>query len=570
MFAHSLASAPGPVKRICFTLTAILLFWEAAKPGVDLAKIKVALTFLIAFVVCGVCSVPWPGSWSDRVPGTATGEIWQTLWLFDHAEKAAFRGDPLLEARDVNPPGNIGLYPGLSLLYPMLFAPVTAALGLNVSVNMAAWLALFLSFICAYLFLWEISGDYWPGVLGALAYACGAYSIAEVGSGAIFEAATFLVPLAGFFIVRLLDKGGVVYGLLSIGAILAAALHHYTYGVTVLLFAVCASIWAAFDEGFWAMMRGLAACAVSVVLFLPMLGQLDVAPGVPGALRSLDLLEPFRFVGDQPYLFPMIPLVGAVVASFWISSRRAFWWVLAALFFALALGPKLIVWGNPTGIPMAGALVSNTTLLPAIADPFRFVAGLSLALCALFSLGVRQLLERLETAGKDDSLATRGVFLVLCAWAIVVAPGATVMPDTPPVYEQLTRRGAVLELPANPDPSANARALSSQIRHGKPVFCANPFFGRFDVGFEGAPPNRTLQTLARFGSKGGFAPTIDPEDLRRLNIAYVVVARSSLFVGAGKTLSQSLAKALGQPVYTDQTHIAWSTHPPSIVVPAAL
>lgn len=524
-------------------------------------QIRIAATFCVVFLVCGLCSAPWPGAWDERVVGKQDGAVWQTLWSFDHARKTAAGIQPLWQARDVNPPQGTALYPAASMLYPLLMAPATGLAGLLPGVNLAAWLALFLTFLCAYLFFWEISGDYWPGVLAAFAFACGPYALAEVGQGAVATGATFLIPLGAFFIVRLLDQGGVVYGLCTIAVSAAAVAYEPAYGLVLIFLCVLASIAALFDEGPRAGLRGLAAAGVTAVLLLPWIGGLDtgswISPTVaPG--RSLDMLEPIFFGRADSYLFPILPLVGAAVASFLTRSKRVFWWTAAALFYVVALGPKLTVWGAETGLGLPGALWSTVPGMPPIRDPYRFIVGVELALCALLAMGVREGLERLEGASRDESLATRGVLAVLIVAAVLMAPGDTVAPESNPVYERLGGAGTILELPFHAEPARNARYLFAQTQHERPVVCGPAFPGAPAEPFADLPYRHTLRALARLEADGIAAQNIRSAELSPFGVSHIVAHTTDMDAVAAGRLSAALTERFGPPIFSDATSAAWS------------
>ena len=375
-------------------------------------------------------------------------------------------------------------------------------------------------------------------MLAAFAFACGPYALAEVGQGAVATGATFLIPLGAFFIVRLLDQGGVVYGLCTIAVSAAAVAYEPAYGLVLIFLCVLASIAALFDEGPRAGLRGLAAAGVTAVLLLPWIGGLDtgswISPTVaPG--RSLDMLEPIFFGRADSYLFPILPLVGAAVASFLTRSKRVFWWTAAALFYVVALGPKLTVWGAETGLGLPGALWST-------------VPG----------MGVREGLERLEGASRDESLATRGVLAVLIVAAVLMAPGDTVAPESNPVYERLGGAGTILELPFHAEPARNARYLFAQTQHERPVVCGPAFPGAPAEPFADLPYRHTLRALARLEADGIAAQNIRSAELSPFGISHIVAHTTDMDAVAAGRLSAALTERFGPPIFSDATSAAWS------------
>ena len=523
-------------------------------------RFKIFFIFFVAFIVCGLCSVPWPGNWDERVPGTAESEAWQTLWVFDHARSGLFGGKEIDMVADVNPPQGTLLHPYVSMIYPLAMAPLTKALGPAIAVNIAVWLGLYLTFLCAYLFFWEVSGDFWPGVLAGFAFACGTYSLSEIGNGAVTTGVPFMVPLAGFFVIRFLDRGGTVYGILAIIMMVLTSQFNITFGYVIWLFAACATIYALFDEGVRAFTRGLVALIASLVLFLPNLIVLERATGEPSVAHSLDLLSPFFFRGQYPNVFPIVPCLAAIAATFIVKNKRDFWWVVGAIFFALSLGSLIMIGGRPTQAPGLGALYQSLPLWPNGPDPYRFIIGTWLAFCALFALGVRHLLERLESKGKDESLATRGIYLVLIVIALFTASGETVATEIHKGYSGLGRRGAILELPIFQEEVKNAKQLYAQVEHKKTVICGPPFVSSPDRNyFSNLPDNHSLKILSKYGSQGGFTPQIKKEDILSYDIAYVVLHRDGMTGHAASMLSKSLAGLFRAPIYTDAQMSVFST-----------
>lgn len=515
-------------------------------------RLKTFLIFAVAFIVCGLCSVPWPGNWKERIPGAEESEAWQTLWVFNHARSGLFGGKDIAIVPDVNPPQGTLLHPYVSMIYPLAFAPLTKAFGTSMAVNIAAWFGLFLTFLCAYLFFWEVSGDFWPGVLAGFAFACGTYSLSEIGNGAVTTGATFMVPLTAFLVVRFVDRGGAVYGILAILLLVLTSQYNITFGYVVWFFTACATVYALFDGGMGSFLRGITALVVSLVIFLPSLVVLERATGEPSVVHSLDLLSPFFYKGQFPNVFPIVPGIAAIAATFIIKNKRDFWWIVAALFFALSLGSLIMIGGRPTQAPGLGVLYQSLPLWPNGPDPYRFIIGTWLAFCALFAMGARQLLERLEKKGKDESLATRGIYLVLIIIALITASGETVATDIPDGYDRLQRRGAILELPIFPEEVKNAKQLYAQVEHKKTVICGAPFVGSPNRNyFTSLPDDHSLKILAKYGAIGGFEPKIKKEDILSYDIAYIVLHTNDVTAHAANVLSRTLVENFGAPIYTD-------------------
>lgn len=130
-------------------------------------------------------------------------------------------------------------------------------------------------------------------------------------------------------------------------------------------------------------------------------------------------LDPSVFVAGYEgtvYVGPVI-LVLAIL-GFWKgrgSQRR--WAVqgaaLAAIFYALSLGPALRILGRQTGIPGPAALLYHIPWMRFVSAPARFHVIGTLGLAVLASLGMAFLLNRLQVAWQRHALAAGVTVLLL-------------------------------------------------------------------------------------------------------------------------------------------------------------
>ena len=422
---------------------------------------------MVVFLVCGICSVPWPGSWGDQVTGSEKGEVWQSLWALDHGKNAWFLGGDIGHAPNINPPKGENLYPHVPMGLAAIWAPITEIVALPIAYNLAAWLGLFLTFFCAYLLFWEISGDFWPGIIGGAAFTLAPYGIMEIGNGAITTGTPFVVPLAVFLLVRYLDKGTTLYGLLTVFSFSATILYHFTFGLILLVISLCASMVALFDEGPRAFLRGITATVAPVVLVLPLFSNIyspDAPIFIDTAGPHLGLSGTLSSMGETSFIFPIIPFIGAVAGTFFIKNKRIFWWVLALVFLLFAFGKTILPFAADST-----SLINIIPGVPAIYDPFRFTIGLQLALCAIFSMGIRKVLDRLEEKDKDESLVKRGIFMVVLVTAVILTPGDTVSPEIPTAYNAMYKEGTLLVLPSLSKTDVR-KNLYFQTEHRHPVY----------------------------------------------------------------------------------------------------
>lgn len=504
-----------------------------------MSGIKISILFTLIFLVCGICTVGWPGNWDRSAPGDENGPIRQSLWAFHHARQAVFQNESFFHTCLVNPPECTRLSGVVPAVYPALFAPVTSAFGVSVAVNLAAWIGVFLTCVFGFLFFYEISGDALAGILAGFIYGCGFYSLNTVGGGDVASGPAFLLPLACFFFVRVLDQGGAVYGLLAVVSLAGALWFNVTYGFAVLVFAAFASGRAFFDDGLGAFLRGMTVCALGVILLVVRtitLGPLDFS-------FSIDLLAPIYFAGPGGYLFPLLAFAGGIFGAFFARDKRLFWWILGIVYFCLALGPNITIMGQPTGV----GILPKTPFF-SVLEPARFVAGMSLALCALFAAGLRSVLDRFEKKDRDESLVSRGLFLALCIFLIWSAPGNTVSTEIPAPYKMVSPPGTILELPITNDPNVNAHFLFAQSAHGASVICGAPFTGQnAALLFGKLPKDNSIYRLAA-DSQDAAGIAISKKDLVAFGITFVAFHPGYLIGESGMKLKNALVLTLGEPI----------------------
>jgi hypothetical protein len=143
---------------------------------------------------------------------------------------------------------------------------------------------------------------------------------------------------------------------------------------------------------------------------------------------------------------------------------------VAALFVLLALGPRLVVAGNQTDLPMPFALLSQVPFLGTARVPLRFVLMASLALSILAGFGLLGL-WRLSLSRTVKALVTTLLALVLSIELLGV-PRALINPEVHPFWSTVRaegsagRDGAVLELPQGP---RTAPAMQVATIHQRPI-----------------------------------------------------------------------------------------------------
>jgi hypothetical protein len=151
-------------------------------------------------------------------------------------------------------------------------------------------------------------------------------------------------------------------------------------------------------------------------------------------------------------------------------SVLAFWLAVAAVFALLALGPRLIVAGNQTDVPMPFALLSQVPLLGTARVPLRFVLMSSLAFSMLAGFGLLALWGLSFSRGAKTALTV--TVALLLTFELIGVPRTMFAPEAHPFWQSVRaqgysgREGAVLELPQGP---RTAAAMYNATLHQRPI-----------------------------------------------------------------------------------------------------
>ena len=443
-----------------------------------MTKVRLFLLFALVFLTIGICAVPWPGDWSDTVPGNSEYEpTFVNLWSLWYGGEVLAGRQNLSHTDLINRPEGVDLYPNAPQFWMMLWSPFTQKWGPEIALNLATWIGLYLTFLCAALFFWEISGDLYPGVIAGAVFVLYGFPMLDVNIGSIATAAPFLIPLAAFFIVRTIDRGAFVYGLLAVVCSVAAFYYHFIFGAIIVVFAALAAVWALFDEGVGAMLRGIGLVGTILALASPLLLDYAKLPdtyfamadsGFPAGARLHFLL-----------LVPGVAIFGATVATWFIRKEAAFWLVVAAVFGLLI--PLTAAW-HPF----------DAHLVP---DPKRWALGASLGLCAAIAMGLRRLLDFLEAQERDESLPTRGILFLVLITAAFILPNNNFRLKFPEAYTHLTSSSVLAVQDVSPSAKRYTPELYYQTRHKRPIMTPyNPLLPHFATYF-------TANGLAQTGLK---------------------------------------------------------------------
>jgi hypothetical protein len=499
------------------------------------------LRALLLFVF-GAALFSFP-AWTVRghaAVGAARGEVWRNVWLLWAAPHAWFGGGPPLArfALLVDPAG-ANLWPHVrNLVWPAALAPVTLTLGPIAAHNLGLAVALFLNALCSWLFLRRVLDSATAALPPAMALGFGSVALNEAAAGRAATAGFFVVPLAAWAALRVCEKRtfGRVAALAA--AFAFAALWDVCFALSAVLFAAAVAGWTVrTNPGKGPLVAVGGAALAAAVAWLAAIWALTGSPPAPdgaaGALppgASLDLLEPVFFARAYADATPYFLILVALLALFHTDKRQILWWLGAAfVLFLLTLGPDIRIWGRPTGFPAGWC----SPIWRWLGWPIRFLPAAHLALAIPAGLALRTLLQRMELDGRESAVVSS---LVLAALTVsffrVPLPAATSGNADAPLLT-LDEPGAVLALPARPEPAANARYLFFQTLRPRPALVAQ-FFDGAPAGFPPAAVAAApvLAALGRYPLDPAALAALDAArlraDLAALGVRYVALHTDDL------------------------------------------
>jgi hypothetical protein len=413
------------------------------------------ISFLLYIVLALAFTLPGSLSPASGLLGYS-GDNFQHAWFLWHFARSVVRFQNPFYTNLIYYPNTVNLaWSTTDPLASTLALPMSLLLGPVVAYNLSLILQLALAAFFARLLCLRACRNETAAFLGGICFGFSPFLMAHA-LGHLSLATAFPIPLYFLALDRVLRHRGSSWkeywkdGLLLGLALLLTALAHYNYTVVCL---AATLVWIAVDavlmgprliEKVW---RPLAwASATFLITFSPILIMLvGTAADTPQPRPIQNIrqyssdalgflipswnhvlfgnfargLDPSVFVAGYEgtvYVGPVI-LVLAIL-GFWKgrSSQRR-WAVqgaaLAAIFYALSLGPALRILGRQTGIPGPAALLYHIRWMRFVSAPARFHAISALGLAVLSSLGVAFLLNRLQVAWQRHALAAGVTVLLL-------------------------------------------------------------------------------------------------------------------------------------------------------------
>ena len=455
---------------------------------------------------------------------TQDGSIF--IWMFRWWPYAITHGINPLYTTTAWAPGGINLAWVTSVPLPAVaLSPVTAVSGPFFSFNLVELAAPALAAWTAYLLCRHLAGAFLPALAGGFFFGFSPYLIDEFGMGHPNLSLVFLVPLAAYLVVRLLDgslPARLVIPLL--GVVLGAQLYisTETFATLTLMGGLFALIGLAAGPLWRQRLRAAigpvaGAYAVAAVLAIPLFYALAARPrpykpilfatighGAQGGSDFLRYLIPGRFTllwdgshwggyGNPWYLG--VPLLVLLILFVVTERRRRGTWLLAAgllVTLVLSIGDTFAVFGAhilPWRLAAALPLISS-------AQPGRLVVYAFLLIAVIMA----RWLARPRRLVLRAALAAAAALVILPnfpgdVWASRVPVPAFL---TQGIYHRYLRPGEIVWI-VNPH---HDRQMIWQARTGFSFRLAGGFFGVTPSGLP-TPPSAALQAHLGTGAITG-------------------------------------------------------------------
>jgi hypothetical protein len=526
-----------------------------------------------------------------HLPGDGR-DAWQNVWNYWWLRRALAEGRNPYHTDLLYAPYGVPLY--LHTLNPfngLVSLPVQIAFGLTAAYNEVILLSLALAGYFAYLLVGFVSGSRAAGFLGGVIYAFGSYHLAHLLGHANLVASEWLPAYLLCLVAAPAATGGRRWRWIGAGvlALVCLALCDWQYVLFAVVFTAGWVAWATIARrSVVALLATMATGLLALLLLLPVLvptvrelrGTATTRPPVPSAesfsadLVSFVVPSPLQAwwggaaerIGGRAVAEPVersiflgfVPLVLAAVGV-WFGRRRAAFWGLAAIAFALlALGPTLQIAGHSfAAMPLPYRLVQRVPLANVFRVPARFGLLVTLCLAVLAGLGLVGLARRFPklATGRVRLIALPLLTLLLLAEHFP-APYPLVPVEEPAFYRQLaasSEQGAVLELPFA---LTRSTSLFNQTIHGRPII----------GGYLSRPLAYPLLAVPPFGP----APTDDivamPNDgvgewmLHEAGVRWVVVLRELADRATGEFVARYVDPI---PIYEDAQMTVYRPKPPT-------
>lgn len=487
-------------------------------PGVRSSLGVLLLYTLVALVIFH----PVPFRLNTVLAGFDGRDGWEHAWWLWFAKRLTLEGRGLSDLYLLNHPAGLQHpYQWTLTSFSLLASLVGLVLPPAATFNVMALGSFALSGLAAYHLCRELTGRHLAAVVGGAIFAFCPNRLAHALGGWLPQLTVFLYPWFALLLIRLLAKPtaarAVVLGVLAAAGALVWPMHIAYFMLPLALTIVGAEL-LRLKGHFFADRRGaylglalLISLIVALPFFIPLvtgrlkenlsylsthgilqhstellafftpspyhpiLGRLGLVPAF--ARRVFDELQTLRWDAAYVGLIPALLALWGLLGS---RPRPWRWVVLAATTALLALGPVLMLAGEPVEYTVDGyegrillpyAAVRQIPLLDWGRTPGRLNTTAMLGVAALASFGVSRLLARMAAARWKIGMVALAIIGIVLFEYVLIWPFPAGDASIPEVIQHIASEsdeGALLHVPMDRR-SVNNRALFFQTTTGRPI-----------------------------------------------------------------------------------------------------
>jgi hypothetical protein len=466
------------------------------RDGVALALYTAAVIVLTLPVTTHVS-----GRWIGLYDTDGYVKMWDNWWFIHHAQMGA---PTYFTTQLFYPTGLNVAFNNFNWVSAAIAALLRGPLGPIGAYNALIPLALILNAFAAYLFAHDLGVRRRAAWFAGLIYGLSPFFVRHAGGHPDLSFA-FPIPLTLLFLKRASESAtsrrliyaaaaGVMTGIAALCSMYILDMLAFTvliYGVALLLHE---KNWR--RGAFWAVIGvyGVVGAAVALIRLWPMLADLALVPTLIAQKQALhygqaDLMaflfpsysnpifqwifpdsSPFKptLHWDWPLYLGIVPLffVYAALRSKPERRRTHVWWIMAAVFFVLMLGPLPRLYHNVFAIKMPAYYLLWFPGVSIVRQPDFFMVGFLLPYAVLAAFGAERLLRSMQERPAWGTLllvAGLSVFLMLEYW-----DGPYPMRDASlsPFYATIEGgEGAIIDLPMGRQVSKDYMYIASEHEH---------------------------------------------------------------------------------------------------------
>lgn len=452
------------------------------------------LTLYVIYPVLPTFAASLPGM------GIAQSDAWQNTWNIWWTQRALFAGEnPYTTTMILHPYGaSLYIHP-LNIVTTLLVLPVQLGFGAIAAYNAAVLLGFVLTGYGVYLLALRLIANHWIAWFAGAVVAFSPFHLIRLADGHLSWITIQWIPFFMLFLLDALETHrrrsilaaalfliattltswylglyAMVFTALLVVVRMPAVLRARAWqrelttllgigaatfvGLAPVLLPTIAEYQASFQRGSAGWDRLIVAHSADLVDLVfpttlhPVWG--DAAHGWHHAMRH----GIWGWQITPGFVVLLLALIGS--ATHWRATRN--WVIIVVALYILALGPRLVVLGHNTGIPLPYELLSPIPGISTARRPNHLIVVMLPLIAVLAGYGLRFL-----STQRPWGLVATPVMITLAAYELLVLPLPAMMFDMHPIYADLRNQpGAVLELPLG---HRSAEPMKSQFIHERPT-----------------------------------------------------------------------------------------------------